>query len=300
MSKIQLVVTGQLPTFWNTPAQTQRWPETFDAAFPGIAIAAIGEYLDDAPQPQQPDPDHYAAVVWVTSDFFDLFKRVVEQDDAKLLRYIGGKVYWGYRLGSDTVHLGRHDALRFGISVDDLHHVARQSNGILWERDKAGGYHALPRLLTDFRAGILPGQERTLVEQVEPLLDRARYPAAAFHIAKAVGFIRGSNPDLENAAKEAVHAVESVAKVLLDSSSATLGDCVKEFRKRDLVPREMARILESVYAYRSTTPGVGHGGTDVPNVSSADAAFVLGVASVAIGYLDSLWPRLRGPAGHLD
>ena len=293
-SEIQLVVTGQLSTFWNIPNQTQRWPEAFNTAFPEIAIAAIGEYLDNAPQPQPPRADHYAAVVPVTSDFFDLFKTIPEQDDAKLLRFIGGKVYWGYRLGADVIHLGRHDALRFGVSVDDLHRVAWQSNGVLWERNTTGGYRALPRLLTDFRAGILPGQERTLVEQIEPLVDRTRYPAAAFHIGKAIGFVRGTNVDLENAAKEAVNAVESVAKVLLQAPSATLGDCIKDFRRRDLMPREMARILESVYAYRSTTPGVGHGGTDVPNVSPADATFVLGVASVAIGYLDSLWPMLHG------
>jgi hypothetical protein len=300
LTEIQLIVSGQLPTFWNIPQQTQRWPESFNAAFPEIAVAAIGEHLDNAPQPEQPASDHYAAVVWVTSDLFDLFKREPEHDDAKLLRYIAGKIYWGYRLGTNAIQFGRHDALRFGVSVEDLHHVAWHSNGVLWERDKTGVYHPLPRLLTDFRAGVLPGQERTLVEQVEPLIDRARYPAAAFHISKAIGFLRGSNVDLENAAKEAVNAVESVAKVLLDAPSATLGDCIKEFRKRDLMPREMARILESVYAYRSTTSGVGHGGTDVPAVSSADATFVLGVAAVAIGYLDSLWPMVRAPSTHAE
>jgi hypothetical protein len=300
LSTIMLVVTGQLRTFWDMPRQTQRWPESFSTAFPELAAAAIGEYLDDAPQPEQPGPDHYAAVVSITTDLFDLFRREPEQDDAKLLRYIGGKLYWGYRLGADTIQFGRHDALRFGVAVDDLHRVAWQSNGLLWDRAIAGGYRALPRLLTDFRAGILPGQERTLIEQIEPLIDRQRYPAAAFHISKAIGFLRGSNVDLENAAKEAVNAVESVAKTLLNAPSATLGDCIKEFRKRDLIPREMARILESVYAYRNTTPGVGHGCTNVPNVSPADATFVLGVASVAIGYLDALWPSLRLPLGHVE
>lgn len=291
--ELQLVVTGQLPIFWNLPTQTQRWPDDFDGALPEIAVAAIGEYLDDAPQPEQPGPGNYAAVVWLTTDFFSLFARTPEQDDARLLRYIGGKFFWAHRLGIDFAILGRSDALRFGVDVEDLHRVAWQANGVLWERTADGRYHPLPRLLTDFRAGALPGQERTLVEQVEPLIDRARYPAAAFHLGKAVGFLRGPSVDLENAAKEAVFALESVAKVLLNNPTATLGDCVKEFRRRDLLPREMGRILESLYAYRNATPGVGHGGTALPAVSSADAHFILGVASVAVRYLDSLWPIVR-------
>jgi hypothetical protein len=102
-----------------------------------------------------------------------------------------------------------------------------------------------------------------------------------------------ANPDLENAAKEAVNGVENVAKVLLDDSSGSLGDCVKELRTRRSIPREMARILESLYAYRNSSAGVGHGGTCLPAVSPADANFVLGIASVAIIHLDSISPTVR-------
>lgn len=287
---LQLVVTGQLQTFWDIPTQTLRWPEPFADAFPELALAGVGEFLDNAPQPQQPDVNHYAAVVWLNTDLFSLFTRQPEEDDARLLQYIGGKFYWAHRLGSKFASLSRSDALRFGVSLEDLHQVAWQSNGVLWERVSDGRYSPFPRLLTDFRSGAMPGQERSLVEQIEPLVDRTRYPAASVHIAKAVGFLRGPGVDLENAAKEAVTAVESVAKVILADPAATLGDCVKEFRRRGLLPREMGRILESLYAYRSATPGVAHGGTELPAVSSADATFILGVASVAVRYLDSLWP----------
>jgi hypothetical protein len=51
-----------------------------------------------------------------------------------------------------------NDALRFGVGVDDLHRIAWQANGILWERVSDGTYHPLPRLLTDFRTGALPGR----------------------------------------------------------------------------------------------------------------------------------------------
>ncbi|HLA90709.1 MAG TPA: hypothetical protein VJL28_09775 [Gemmatimonadaceae bacterium] len=289
-AQIQLRFGDQFPMFWDMPGQTQRWPEPFSEAFPEIAVMAIGEYLDDVAPPAQPGPDNYAAVIWVNDNVWSVFQRPPEEDDARLLRYIGGKFYWAHRLGATSASLGRHDAVRFGVAADDLHQVAWQSNGELWDRAQNGRYHALPRLLTDFRAGALPGQERSLVEQVQPFVDRSRYPAAAVHLDKAVGFLGSTGGDLENAAKEAVAAVESVSKVLLNMPTATLGDCVKEFRKRNLLPRETARILESLYAYRSATPGVGHGGTDLAAVSPADAHFILGVAAVAMRYLDSLWP----------
>jgi hypothetical protein len=280
----------QMPMFWNNPSQTLRWPESFSDSFTELAVAAIGEYLDNSPLPEQPSPDSYAAVVWINDDVWGLFRRPPGEDDAPLLRYIGAKFYWAHRLGAASASLGRHDALRFGIKEDDLHRLAWQGNGILWERAESGRYRALPRLLADFRSGVLPGQERSLVEQVQPFVDRSRYPAAAVHVSKAVGFLAGPSLDLENAAKEAVAAVESVSKVLLDMPTATLGDCVKEFRRRALVPREMTRILESLYAYRSVTPGVAHGGTEVTTISASDAHFILGVAAVAVRYLDSLWP----------
>lgn len=291
--ELQLVFGDQTPMFWDNPRQKLRWPESFADSFPELAVAAIGEHLDNSPQPDQPDSNHYAAVVWVNDNVWSLFRRPPEEDDAPLLRYIGAKFYWAHKLGADSASLGRHDALRFGLTADDLHRLALEGSGVLWDRLSNGRYRALPRLLSDFRSGAVPGQERSLFEQIQPFVDRSRYPAAAVHVSKAVGFLGGPNVDLENAAKEAVSAVESVSKVLLDLPTATLGECVKEFRKRRLLPREMARILESLYAYRGATPGVAHGGMDINVVSSADAHFILGVAAVAVRYLDSLWPVTR-------
>src|ERR1700737_3242565 len=105
--ELQVVVTGQLSTFWDIPTQTQRWPERFDEVFPEIAVAAIGEYHDNAPQPAQPESENYAAVVWLTTDFFSLFTRPPEENDSRLLQYVGGKFFWAYRLGSDFATLGR-------------------------------------------------------------------------------------------------------------------------------------------------------------------------------------------------
>lgn len=55
------------------------------------------------------------------------------------------------------------------------------------------------------------------------------------------------------------------------------------------MPREIARILESLYAYRSSTPGVGHGGVVVPDVPENEAHLILKLSAATIAYLDTLW-----------
>ena len=51
-------------------------------------------------------------------------------------------------------------------------------------------------------------------------------------------------------------------------------------------------MLESLYACRNSDAAVGHGSRNVPDVTGRDASFILGVASVAIQYLDSLRPTI--------
>lgn len=274
---LKIIVTGELKDYWNIPQQQHRWHEVdFETAFPELALAGIGEYLDEEPVPQQPDESSHAAVVLLQSDLLELFAREPEQDDARLLRFIGGKLFWGYRYGLDAVLLRRHDALRFGVSEQDLHHVARQSEGVLWKRGGDGAYRAEPRLMTEFRSGTLPGQERLPIEQIAELIDKNRYPTSAHHIEKARSYLHGENVDLPSAAKEAIAAVESVCKTLLNEPTGTLGDCVKALRAKQLGPREIARMLESLYVYRSATPGVAHGGVTLPAVSEAEAQLMIG------------------------
>jgi len=290
---LQVRISHALPKFWDQPNQRYRWEDDFETSLPDLTLAMIGEYLDDSPVPEQPDPNLHAGVVWLNDSVFDLLRRDPEEEDARLLRYVGGKIVLGHRLGLDQIRFDRSDAVRWGISVDDLQRVAFQGEGQYWTRDNEGFYRPLPRLLADFRAGALPGHERPSLEQVGSVLDAERYPAAAHHLSKALEYLQGANPDLPNAARESVQAVESLAKVLLSGRHATLGDCVKTLRRDGIISREVARMIESLYAYRNATPGVGHGGTEVPDVPQLDAQLVLDVSAAVIRFLDGLWPTVR-------
>src|ERR1700687_447312 len=152
-AEIQLIFGDQMPMHWDNPRQQFRWPESFTDSFPELAVMAIGEYLDDATTPAQPDSDRYAAVIPVDDHIWSVFRRPPEEDDAPLLRYVGSKLYWAHKLGADSAALGRHDALRFGLRAEDLDHLTLEGTGVLWERLSNGRYRALPRLLSDFRSG---------------------------------------------------------------------------------------------------------------------------------------------------
>jgi hypothetical protein len=293
---IAVRVSDDFHTFWDQPRQALRWEDPFSDAWMDLAVAAIGEYLDENPIPAQPQGDNFAAEVWLMSELFELFKRAPEQEDARLLKYVGGKLLQVHRFGIGSATFGRADSVRFGVAPQDFDTVAFQGEGQFWERSSDGTYRALPTLLSGFRAGFFPGQERPSLERVDSVLDKARYPAAARHLSKAIGFLHGPDQDLENAAKEAVNAVESVAMSICDRGPATLGAAVAELRKAGLVSKEIARIIESLYVYRNATPGVGHGSTKVPEVPDRDARLVADVSAAAIQFLDRLRPEAAGQA----
>jgi hypothetical protein len=109
---------------------------------------------------------------------------------------------------------------------------------------------------------------------------------------KAVGFFnRRPEPDCENCVKEAVSAVEGVARVLLNDNSVVLSDAIKRLKKeKDLHPI-LVKLLSDLYAYRGDAEGVAHALTGDKEVRIEEAEFVLGVSASAIVYLARLFGR---------
>src|SRR5215208_3160744 len=99
-------------------------------------------------------------------------------------------------------------------------------------------------------------------------LDTARHAAAATQMRKAYAFLNAKSPDYPNAAKEAVAAIESMARIITGAS--TLGKAVADLRGQNRIDPPTAKVLEALYTYRSATPGVGHGGKTVPSTEVAE------------------------------
>lgn len=126
------------------------------------------------------------------------------------------------------------------------------------------------------------------VSRAELVLGDPRLSAALAHFNKALRYFRNvSQPDPENAVKEAVCAVESTARALFPSGGSTLGDVVKSITGNGLgqLPKPIANTFHGLYGFRSAGEGVGHGGADGGAVTKELAEYALAVAASQIVFL---------------
>ncbi len=91
------------------------------------------------------------------------------------------------------------------------------------------------------------------------VLRAPRYTVALDHWSKARAAGETDEPDVQTALREGVLAVESLAKRVIPGGGATLGDCIKTLRKRQLIDAGTDKILEGLWAFANAMPGVRHG-----------------------------------------
>jgi hypothetical protein len=113
----------------------------------------------------------------------------------------------------------------------------------------------------------------------------AKNSGASQHLRKASRFLREDPPDPANAAKEAISAVEALARFRCQSDSATLGDCLKQLKRRKRIHAALADCLEKLWGFTNQSPGVRHGSQDVPEISIEEARFVLSTCQAAVQLL---------------
>ncbi len=124
------------------------------------------------------------------------------------------------------------------------------------------------------------------IEAVEQSL-ADEYSPARDHFRKAQRFLTERPLDPENAIKEVVSAVESVARVICPKAS-TLGAALKELQKKRALPGLLIDSLEKLYAYASAEPAVRHGAPAQSRVSLHDAELAFHVSAAFIRYLIAL------------
>lgn len=142
-------------------------------------------------------------------------------------------------------------------------------------------------LAFEFRDGRIERRGRahttTQVSKAQVVLGDPRLDSARKHFNKAIKYFRDvSQPDPENAVKEAVCAVEATARALFPGSSGkTLGDITKALTGNDVgqLPKAVAQTFHGLYGFRSGGEGVAHGGTTGGPVTNTIAEYVLAVAA---------------------
>ena len=94
-------------------------------------------------------------------------------------------------------------------------------------------------------------------------------------------------PDYENVVKEAVCAVEAVARVLFPDGRPTLGEVVKSLAGSEpgQIPKTIANTFHGMYGFRNSGEGVGHGGTKGGASTKEIAEYAFAVSASQIIFL---------------
>jgi hypothetical protein len=120
---------------------------------------------------------------------------------------------------------------------------------------------------------------------VEALLDEPELAGAAGHWRRSQEALRADPPDQLNAGKEAINALEAVAKHVSSMPSATLGECLKQLRSSSEIHPALVRSLEGVWGFVNDSPGLRHGSPTKPSLNAAELRYVLATAEAGIALL---------------
>ncbi|WP_373529934.1 hypothetical protein, partial [Nostoc sp.] len=125
------------------------------------------------------------------------------------------------------------------------------------------------------------------IEKVELDLKNTFEPAIT-HYKKAYFFLTQYPFDSENSIKEIVSAIESIVRTIHPTEN-TLGKGISKMKRDERWSKQFLDIMETVYAYANSEPGVRHGGTISPNVQRIDADFCFHTGTSIIKYLSEYY-----------
>ena len=82
--------------------------------------------------------------------------------------------------------------------------------------------------------------------------------------------------------------MEQLGRLLIDNKTATLGDVIKELRKRSFLTAPLLKGIEELWAWASNEPGVRHGATANIAIDTTEARYALDLAEGALSLLIQL------------
>ena len=255
------------------------------------SFAAIGEYLDVVGLlPPTPENAPATQLACFGTQFEAWTNRDAGSDDA-ILKYLREKTYWSWRFELDVASFTEADCIRLNSSPRALKRIALIEEGNLWTVGGGSGsivtLKPLPAFIRDQRAQRQADAGASDMS-VAALLSPPRYAGPAEHWGKASGFARGEKRDLPNAAKEAICAVEGLARIVTGAHTDTLGELIKKLKTHHSVNPAMAKTLEGLWGFTSNSPGVRHGGPTPPTIDEDEARYVVGGCEAALRFLLTL------------
>lgn len=217
------------------------------------------------------------AKIWNFSDslWFIHFKQPIDQkpDSAhKIVEFIRNHFFtcqW-YEV---------YDFLEFVVQYFKNEDYTTALNIIL--QDELAGYRIVSNVVTDVTNEIE-------IELLETTLADNEFPAVKAHLQRALELLSNKEqPDYRNSIKESISAVESLVKEITGNPKATLGNALGHIEKSGKMHPALKQALSSLYGYTSDENGIRHAMLEEPNISAAEAKFMLLSCTSFINYLKS-------------
>lgn len=170
-----------------------------------------------------------------------------------------------------------YDFIEFVINSLSKKDISTSVNIVL-ERELAG-YRFIS-------GSFIPVTDKQEIEAINQATKAGPFAGVEAHIRTAIDHLsRKQDPDYRNSIKESISAVESLAKELTSNPKATLGDALATLEKRGNMHPSLKRSLSALYGYTSDEGGIRHAMLDEPELSAADAKFILIACSAFINYM---------------
>ncbi len=111
---------------------------------------------------------------------------------------------------------------------------------------------------------------------------------ARTHIHTALSlFSQRPSPDYRNSIKEAISAIESIARLLGANKGNGIETALRALDKKTNIHGALRVGFEKMYSYTSDENGIRHAMLDDPNVGLAEAKFMIVACSAFANYLAS-------------
>lgn len=228
----------------------------------------IARFFRKVPVDELPSRDHQLCE-WVKEYFFSL------------------PWYAAYDLIEFLVHNHREmTTISYGYGDHQSHHRVDS------ERLMTAVNRILERELSGFRflqGTLVPITNTTEIEEIDSAVVTARkfgFAGAREHIRTALDLLgKKPTPDYRNAIKEAICAVESVAKKIVGADSATLDAALKELSKKTDIHGALSSGFSKLYGYTSDESGIRHAILEAPNVGFAEAKYMIVSCSAFVNFL---------------
>jgi len=126
------------------------------------------------------------------------------------------------------------------------------------------------------------------IEAAVSIAAKTGLAGAQTHLKSALHMLgKRPTPDYRNAVKEAICAVESVAKQLGKNDSQGLAGALDELAKKVPIHGALKAAFVKLYGYTSDADGIRHAILDEPNVDFDEAKYMVVACSAFVNYLAS-------------